>query len=145
MLEDIKSGSKFVKRLTIKLIGRTVLLPTDEIDWIETHRNYLKVYAGSESHLIGGTMQSLEVKLNPEQFVRVRMFLTRQIWEWISGEDQESSIEPDERRISLKLLSNSICDVIAISVLNFESFCLPAILNEPDKQWTVSANGLRPC
>jgi DNA-binding LytR/AlgR family response regulator len=45
MLEDIKSGSKFVKRLTIKT-GRTVLLPTDEIDWIETHRNYLKVLRG---------------------------------------------------------------------------------------------------
>ena len=71
MLEDIKSGSKFVKRLTIKLTGRTVLLPTDEIDWIETHGNYLKVYAGSESHLIRGTLQSLETKLNPEKFVRV--------------------------------------------------------------------------
>ena len=71
MLEDIKSGSKFMKRLTIKLTGRTTLLPTDEIDWIETHGNYLKVYAGAESHLIRGTMQFLETKLNPEKFVRV--------------------------------------------------------------------------
>ena len=71
MLEDIKSGSKFLKRLTIKLTGRTILLPTDEIDWIETHGNYVKVYAGRESHLIRGTMQSLETKLNPEKFVRV--------------------------------------------------------------------------
>src|SRR5690349_13844957 len=71
MLEDIKSGSKYLKRLTIKLTGRTILLPTDEIDWIETHGNYVKVYAGRESHLIRGTMQSLETKLNPEKFVRV--------------------------------------------------------------------------
>lgn len=71
MLEDIKAGSKYVKRLTIKLTGRTILLPIDEIDWIETHGNYLKVYAGRESHLIRGTMQSLETKLNPEKFVRV--------------------------------------------------------------------------
>lgn len=71
MLEDIKTGSKFIKRLTIKLTGRTILLPVDEIDWIETHGNYLKVYAGRESHLIRGTMQSLETKLNPEKFVRV--------------------------------------------------------------------------
>lgn len=71
MLEDIKSGSKFLKRLTIKLTGRTILLPTDEIDWIETHGNYLKVYARRESHLIRGTMQALETKLNPEKFVRV--------------------------------------------------------------------------
>ena len=71
MLEDIKSGSKFIKRLTIKLTGRTILLPTDEIDWIETHGNYLKVHAGRDSHLIRGTMQSLETKLDPEKFVRV--------------------------------------------------------------------------
>lgn len=71
MIEDLKSGSKFIKRLTIKLTGRTILLPTDEIDWIETHGNYLKVYAGRESHLIRGTMQSLETKLDPEKFVRV--------------------------------------------------------------------------
>ena len=71
MLEDIKSGSKFLKRLTIKLTGRTILLPTDEIDWIETHGNYLKVHAGRDAHLIRGTMQSLETKLDPEKFVRV--------------------------------------------------------------------------
>ena len=71
MLENIKTGSKFLKRLTIKLTGRTILLPTDEIDCIESHGNYLKVYAGRESHLIRGTMQSLETKLDPEKFVRV--------------------------------------------------------------------------
>jgi len=71
LFEDIKTGSKFLKRLTIKLTGRTILLPTDEIDWIETHGNYLKVHAGRDSHLIRGTMQSLETKLDPEKFVRV--------------------------------------------------------------------------
>lgn len=71
MLEDLKTGSKYLKRLTIKLTGRSILLPTDEIDWIETHGNYVKVHAGRESHMIRGTMQSLETKLDPEKFVRV--------------------------------------------------------------------------
>ena len=71
MLEDIKASSKFLKRLTIKLTGHTILLPTDEIDWIESYGNYLKLHAGRESHLIRGTMQSLESKLDPEKFVRV--------------------------------------------------------------------------
>ncbi len=48
-----------------------MLLPVDEIDWIESYGNYLKVHAGRESHLIRGTMQSLEAKLNPEKFIRV--------------------------------------------------------------------------
>jgi two-component system, LytTR family, response regulator len=71
LLEDMKSGSKYIKRLTIKLTGRTILLPTDEIDWIETYGNYMKVHAGRESHLIRVTMQSLETRLDPEKFVRV--------------------------------------------------------------------------
>jgi two-component system LytT family response regulator len=71
MLEDIKAGSKFLKRLTIKLTGHTILLPTDEIDWIESYGNYLKLHAGRESHLIRSTMQSLESKLDPEKFIRV--------------------------------------------------------------------------
>lgn len=71
MLEDIKAGSKFLKRITIKLTGHTILLPIDEIDWIESYGNYLKLHAGRESHLIRGTMQSLETKLDPEKFVRV--------------------------------------------------------------------------
>lgn len=71
MLDDIRDGAKFLKRLTIKLAGRTLLLPVDEIDWIETYGNYLKVHAGRESHLLRATMQSLETKLNPEKFVRV--------------------------------------------------------------------------
>ena len=71
MLEDLKTSSKFLKRLTIKLTGHTILLPTNEIDWIESYGNYLKVHAGRESHLIRGTMQSIEAKLDPEMFVRV--------------------------------------------------------------------------
>lgn len=71
VLEDLKSGSKYVKRLTIKLTGRTILLPVDEIDWIETYGNYLKVHAGRDAHLIRMTMQSLETKLDPEKFIRV--------------------------------------------------------------------------
>lgn len=71
MLEDLKGASKFLKRLTIKLTGRTLLLPVDEIDWIETYGNYLKVHAGRDAHLIRGTMQGLGSRLDPEKFVRV--------------------------------------------------------------------------
>ena len=71
LIEDIKSPPKHLKRLTIRQTGRTILLPTDEIDWVETYGNYLKVHAGRESHLIRGTMQQLEAKLDPEKFVRI--------------------------------------------------------------------------
>ena len=71
LIEDIKTPPKYLKRLTIRLTGHTILLPTEEIDWVETYGNYLKVHAGREAHLIRGTMQQLESKLDPEKFVRV--------------------------------------------------------------------------
>lgn len=71
LIEDIKSPPRHLKRLTIRQTGRTILLPTDEVDWVETYGNYLKVHAGRESHLIRGTMQQLEARLDPEKFVRV--------------------------------------------------------------------------
>ncbi len=71
LIEDIRSPPRHLKRLTIRQTGRTILLPADEIDWVETYGNYLKVHAGRESHLIRGTMQQLEAKLDPEKFVRV--------------------------------------------------------------------------
>ena len=71
MLEDLKAPAKFLKRITIKLAGHTIVLPTDEIEWIESYGNYLKLHTGRESHLLRGTMQSLEEKLDPDKFVRV--------------------------------------------------------------------------
>jgi len=71
MLEDLKAPTKFLKRITIKLTGHTIVLPTDEIEWIESYGNYLKLHTGRESHLLRGTMQSLEEKLDPDKFVRV--------------------------------------------------------------------------
>ncbi|MET0645417.1 MAG: LytTR family DNA-binding domain-containing protein [Pyrinomonadaceae bacterium] len=71
LIEDIKTPPKYLKRLTIRLTGHTILLPTEEIDWVETYGNYLKVHAGREAHLIRGTMQQLEARLDPEKFVRV--------------------------------------------------------------------------
>src|SRR5690349_16176306 len=40
MLEDLKAPAKFLKRITIKLAGHTIVLPTDEIEWIESYGNY---------------------------------------------------------------------------------------------------------
>lgn len=71
ILEEVKTPPRHLKRLTIRQTGRTILLPTDEIDWVETYGNYLKIHAGRESHLIRATLQQLETRLDPEKFVRV--------------------------------------------------------------------------
>jgi two-component system, LytTR family, response regulator len=71
LLKDIKGEQKHIKRLAVKSSGRTIFLLTEEIDWIETAGNYLKLQAGKESFMIRERMSVLETKLDPDKFVRI--------------------------------------------------------------------------
>lgn len=71
LLKDLKTESRYLKRLAVKTTGRTIFLLTDEIDWIESAGNYLKLHAGRDSHLIRERMSQLEMRLDPEKFVRI--------------------------------------------------------------------------
>jgi two-component system, LytTR family, response regulator len=71
LLDDMQTARKHVERLVIKSAGRIFFLGVGEIDWIEAADNYVRLHAGRESHLLRETMNSLEKKLDPDQFVRV--------------------------------------------------------------------------
>lgn len=58
-------------RLAIRDGSRVVFLCTDEIDWIEAADYYVQIHAGGKSYLHRETMQSLERRLDGEQFVRI--------------------------------------------------------------------------
>jgi two-component system LytT family response regulator len=46
-------------------------LPVQDIRWIGAEENYVRICAGSESHLLRETMARLEKRLDPEMFLRV--------------------------------------------------------------------------
>ena len=71
LLDDLQSSRKYVERLVVKSAGRIFFLSVAEIDWIEAADNYVRLHTGRESHLLRETMNSLEKKLDPEQFLRV--------------------------------------------------------------------------
>ncbi|MDT4967595.1 MAG: two-component system, LytTR family, response regulator [Acidobacteriota bacterium] len=71
LLADLKPNQKYTERLVIKSAGRIFFLGVGEIDWIEAADNYVRLHAGRESHLLRETMNSLEKKLDPDQFLRV--------------------------------------------------------------------------
>jgi two-component system LytT family response regulator len=54
----------------VKSRGRTLLLDTAGIDWIEAQGNYLALHAGAGVHLIRETLATLEGRL-PQDFVRI--------------------------------------------------------------------------
>ena len=73
LLADLESRpeQKYPARLVIKSTGRISFLDVAEIDWIEAADNYVRLHTGRESHLLRETMNSLEKRLDPEQFLRV--------------------------------------------------------------------------
>lgn len=71
LLKDLKTESPYLKRLAVKTTGRTIFLLAEELDWIESAGNYLKLHAGRESHLIRERMSQLEARLDPAKFVRI--------------------------------------------------------------------------
>lgn len=92
LLEHLKSGQEFSRRLMLKSEGRVFFLTVDEIDWIEAAHNYLVLHVGKKSHLIRETMDSLEARLDPDHFVRIHrstMVNIERIQEmhpWVRGE-----------------------------------------------------------
>jgi two-component system LytT family response regulator len=71
LLNQLKSQPKYLKRMAIKNAGRTIFMPTEEIDWIESAGNYLQIHHGKTKHLVRETLSSLEAKLDPEKFIRI--------------------------------------------------------------------------
>ena len=71
LLDDLQPRQKYLDRLVIKSAGRIFFLSAAEVDWIEAADNYVRLHAGSESHLLRETMNNLEKKLDPEQFLRI--------------------------------------------------------------------------
>jgi two-component system LytT family response regulator len=61
----------YMTRIAFKSRGRILFLPVDEMRWIAAEENYLRIYAGNESHLLRDTMAHLEARLDPAVFLRV--------------------------------------------------------------------------
>lgn len=71
LLADLKVEQKYLERLVIKDAGRVFFLRTEEIDWIESAGNYVRLHVARESHLLRETMNTLESRLNSAKFLRI--------------------------------------------------------------------------
>jgi two-component system LytT family response regulator len=71
LLAQLDTSRRYLRRVLVKAGSRTVLLRTEEIDWIESAGNYVRIHVGSERHLMRETMSGLEARLDPDRFVRI--------------------------------------------------------------------------
>ena len=72
LLEELKSPRPApADRLMIREAGRLFFLRTDEIDWIESDGNYVRLHASGASHQLRETLSRLEAQLDPGRFLRI--------------------------------------------------------------------------
>ena len=62
----------YLERVVIKESERVLIVPVEDIDWIGAHGNYVQIHTRSKAHLLRETMDGMEGKLNPANFVRLR-------------------------------------------------------------------------
>ena len=95
-LADFLARSDFLvqrtSRLPVREKGRIVFLALDQVEWIESEGNYVRLHLGGESHLHRETLQAIEAKLDPSQFMRihrsaiVNIHRIEELRPWFTGE-----------------------------------------------------------
>ncbi|MEO6527049.1 MAG: LytTR family DNA-binding domain-containing protein [Gemmatimonadaceae bacterium] len=86
------AAPRHADRLTVKSDGRVTFIKTSEVDWVKADGNYVRVHAGSASHLIRETLGAVEAILDPDQFSRihrstiVNLDRIRELQPWFAGD-----------------------------------------------------------
>ncbi len=64
----------YLVRLAVRRNGRITLVRVDDVEWIESSANYVRLHVGDASHLVRMTMAELEQRLDPGRFARVHRY-----------------------------------------------------------------------
>ena len=92
LLEDVERSRHGPNRLLVEQGERAFFVSPDEIDWIESERNYLLIHAKNKTYTVRGTMDAMEGRLDHDVFVRVnrsamvRLDAVSELQKWFHGE-----------------------------------------------------------
>jgi len=68
---EVRAPEPHGSRFLVKSAGRVLFVGFDEIDWIESSGNYVRLHAAGRMHLMRETMSSIERRLAGRRFARV--------------------------------------------------------------------------
>ena len=71
LLHGLRSPAAYPERLVVRTGTRYAVVRVADVDWMAAEDNYVRLHVGRESHLMRGTLTSLERTLDPRRFVRV--------------------------------------------------------------------------
>jgi two-component system LytT family response regulator len=67
----LERGSGARTRFVVRRGNTHYFVPVDQVDWIDSADNYLRLHVGERSDFWRGTMKGAEAELDPKRFVRV--------------------------------------------------------------------------
>ncbi len=72
VLSELPAERRMLERFLVRSRSRMMLVPTSRVDWIGSASNYVELHVGGgDTHLVRGTLQDLEERLDPSRFVRI--------------------------------------------------------------------------
>jgi two-component system LytT family response regulator len=71
LLDELSNRKKYLERIVVRSGGRVMFLRVDELDWVESAGNYVRLHSGAEEYLYRETMSRLEAALDPDKFARI--------------------------------------------------------------------------
>jgi two-component system, LytTR family, response regulator len=66
-----RDSVKYPSRFPVRIGSRIQVVLTEDIEWIAAAGDYAELHIGARCHLLRETMNSLEEKLDPAQFLRI--------------------------------------------------------------------------
>ena len=92
LLEDIQRERAYPEWLLIKKDDRSVFLRVEDIDWIESARNNVRLHVGKDVYVYHETTSGIEARLDPRHFFRihrstiVNIEKIREMHPWFNGD-----------------------------------------------------------
>ena len=91
-LDAIASPRRHLKRIAVRDGEKTVLIPADDVEWVEALQNYVRLHVGSATYVLHVPMSTIEAALDPERFARihrshiVNVQRIKQLWPFSHGQ-----------------------------------------------------------
>jgi two-component system LytT family response regulator len=70
LLATVRPARGYPDRLLLKHDGRIVVVPIDDIEWVEAADNYVKVHSSTARYMVRDTLKTIEDRLDPRRFAR---------------------------------------------------------------------------
>jgi two-component system LytT family response regulator len=71
-LKALRGGVTYTERIPVKTGERIIFVEADDVDWVEAQDNYVRLHTGGVAHLLREALSSLEGRLDPSKFLRIR-------------------------------------------------------------------------